>query len=58
MSQKVRKGVSELKAAVVYYLEANPDAQLGDECIRSILKCQRSTLPKRTFANQFWKPDS
>jgi len=56
MSQKFRKGVSELKAAVVNYFAANPDAQLCDECIRSILRYQRSTLTE-TFANRLWKPD-
>jgi hypothetical protein len=47
MAQHFRRGVGERKQALIAYLEAYPDAQLCDDCIRKVLKYQRSTFTEK-----------
>ena len=45
--QKVRKGISKRKRLFLAYFAANPDAELCDDCIRSILGYARSVFTER-----------
>jgi len=47
MKPRFRKGISERKTALIAYFAANPDAQLCDDCIRKIFKCQRSAFTEK-----------
>jgi hypothetical protein len=47
MRPRFRRGISERKTALIAYFAANPDAQICDDCIRRILKCQRSTFTEK-----------
>jgi hypothetical protein len=47
MRPSFRKGISERRTNLIAYFAANPDAHLCDDCIRKILKCQRSMFTEK-----------